>query len=295
MMKLKALTGKVNRRKALPIQMSDAKSDRFLDYEGKPIDSQHLLISMLLPPAVKEFFRQLEDEVECLCGKRYEHGTANQRWGSQTGTITLGNQKVRIDKPRVRNQLSRQEVQIPIYDRFKDEAIFDDQIFAEGLKKVSQRDFQKGIPKIAASFGFTKCSVSRRWIKATEARLKELNDRNIANMNIVAVFIDGKRFRDHGVVVALGVSSEGKKHVLGIFECSTENSSACNELLSSLEERGLPKRELVFIVDGGSGLNKSLEDRYDVHLLEKRRAVRVRCYIHKWRNIEPNLPRGKTT
>jgi transposase-like protein len=293
MIKLKALTGKVNRRKTIPVGLDEAKADHFLDFDGKPIDSQHLLISMLLPPAVKEFIRLVGDEVEYLCGKRYEHGTANQRWGSQTGTIVLGKQKVRVEKPRVRNQQSGRETKIPIYERFKDDRLFDEQVFAEGLKKVSQRDFQRGMPKIAASFGFTKSSVSRRWIKATEARLKELNSRDIAAMDIVAVFIDGKRFRDHGVVIALGVSSGGRKYVLGIFECNTENSAACNELLRRLEERGLPQRELLFVVDGGSGLNKSLEDRYETHKPEKRRAMRVRCYVHKWRNIEPNLPEEK--
>ena len=81
----------------------------------------------------------------------------------------------------------------------------------------------------------------------------------------------------------------GKKWVLGIYECNTENSDSCIKLLQKLEQRGLPDRELLFVVDGGSGLNKALEIRYDVHLPGKRRAVRIRCYIHKWRNIEKAL------
>ena len=41
--------------------------------------------------------------------------------------------------------------------------------------------------------------------------------------------------------------------------------------------------------DGGSGLNKALEEKYLVHDKKKRRAVRVRCFVHKWRNIEKAL------
>jgi transposase-like protein len=64
-----------------------------------------------------------------------------------------------------------------------------------------------------------------------------------------------------------------------------ENSAACRELLDDLERRGLPEREILFIVDGGSGLNKALDEKYQAHDQEQRRAYRVRCYVHKWRNI----------
>lgn len=289
MAKLRAVRGKINRRKAAPVKQDDAKVDRWIGFDGQVIESQHLMISMLLPPAVKEFLRELEKEVTSLCGARYQHGSENQRWGSQTGSIVLGNQKVRIEKPRVRNRVTKQEVQIPIYERFKDTSVLEKHVIVEGLKKVSQRDHNQGLPKIAGSFGFTKSSVSRRWIKATEGQLKELNERKLADLDIVAIFIDGKRFRKHGVVIALGVGADGRKWVLGLFECNTENSEACSELLRGLEARGLPDREILFAVDGGSGLNKALEDRYDVHLPEKRRAIRVRCFVHKWRNIEKNL------
>jgi transposase-like protein len=56
-----------------------------------------------------------------------------------------------------------------------------------------------------------------------------------------------------------------------------------------LESRGLPAAGLLFIVDGGSGLNKALEEKYAVHDRKRRRAVRIRCHIHKWWNIEKAL------
>lgn len=290
MPKLKVYQGKVNRRKTIPVRQQEAHLDRWQDFDGNPIDSKHLLISMLLPPAVKEFIRTLENEVDELCGSRYRHGTPNQRWGTQEGSITLANQKVRLQRPRVRNATTRQEIPLKTYQEFQQRDLFDEQVFTEGLKKVSQRDFKKGLPKIAASFGFTKSSVSRRWIKATEKRLQELNERDLSKLGIVAVLIDGKRFGPRGVVIAMGIGLDGKKWILGIYECNTENAPACQELLANLESRGLRDRELLFVVDGGSGLNKALEERYDVHKAASRRAVRVRCHIHKWRNIEPNIP-----
>ena len=104
-------------------------------------------------------------------------------------------------------------------------------------------------------------------------------------MDILAVFIDGKRFAKLGVVIALGIGSGGRKNVIGIYESSTESSAACKALLDDLESRGLPEENLLFIVDGGSGLNKALEEKYQTHDEKTRRAVRVRCFVHKWRNI----------
>lgn len=92
-----------------------------------------------------------------------------------------------------------------------------------------------------------------------------------------------------GVVIALGVSESGEKHVLGFYQASTENSASCLALLHDLEKRGMPHSGILFVVDGGSGLNKALNDKYSVHDPEKRTAVRARCYVHKWANLEDAL------
>jgi transposase-like protein len=157
------------------------------------------------------------------------------------------------------------------------------------LKHVGQRDYERGLPRIAASFGVSKSSISRSWVRTTKKQVEKLLNRSLTELNIVAVFIDGKRFSKLGVVVALGIGADGKKHVLGIYESSTENSAACRELLDDLQRRGPPEVGVLFVVDGGSGLNKALEEKYEIHLPEKRRALRVRCYVHKWRNIEETL------
>ena len=45
----------------------------------------------------------------------------------------------------------------------------------------------------------------------------------------------------------------------------------------------------MFIIDGGSGLNSALEQKYAVRNPEKRCALRIRCCFHKWKNIEDAL------
>ena len=280
------------KRKILkPVSQKQIQEPAIEAKDGSLIDSQHLLISMMLPPAVKAFFAQLDHEVATLCGEHYKHAGGNgaSRWGTQPGSIVLGNQRVAIQRPRVRDTAGGREIPLETYTQFQNPALFDQAAFQEGLRHVSQRDYEKGIPQIAASFGVTKSSVSRAWVKTTKKQLEKLLGRDLRPLQIVAVFIDGKRFSKLGVVIALGVGLDGKKHVLGIYQSSTENSASCMALLEDLERRGIPPRDLLFCVDGGSGLNKALNDKYQVNDPTQRRAARIRCYLHKWRNIEDVL------
>jgi transposase-like protein len=166
---------------------------------------------------------------------------------------------------------------------------FDRAVFQSALKKCSQRDYKNGIPELAASFGMSKSTVSRSWVRTTGKKLDEFMSRDFSATPIVAVLLDGKRFQSVGCLIALGIDLQGKKHILGVYECSTENAESCKSLLEDLERRGLPERDLLFVIDGGSGLNKALRDKYEVHQKEERRAVVVRCYVHKWENLKASL------
>jgi putative transposase len=266
----------------------DVAEGRFEGIDG-PIETQHLLVSLLLPENVKAFIRQCEQEVDRLCGPRYRHskGRVNHRWGTAEGSIILANQNIAVEVPRVRSKSG--EVPLETYQEFQDPRLFDQAVFTEGIKRISQRDYEVGVSKIANSFGIKKSSISKRWIKATAKKLEELQTRSLKEMDIRAVFIDGKRFRKHGVIVALGVAADGRKSVLGIYQANSENHESCLELLNDLERRGLPTSGLLFIVDGGSGLNLALNMKYECNDRRRRRAIRIRCYVHKWRNIEKVL------
>ncbi len=275
------------RKKLKPVRAENLKEGPVEGKNGEILDSKHLLISMLIPASVSAFFDELEKDVVALCGDRFSRASAVSRWGRQSGSIVMGNQRIAIKRPRLRGEDG--EVVPATYTKFQEPDLFDDQVFEQGLKHVSQRDYEKGLPMVAASFGVSRSSVSRSWIKSTKKQVEKLLNRDLKPLDIVAVFIDGKRFAKLGVVVALGVAADGKKYVLGLYQSSTESSAACKELLNDLERRGLKERDLLFVVDGGNGLNKALNDKYQVESTQNRRAVRIRCFAHKWRNIEDVL------
>lgn len=287
---------KRNRKKVKYISKGEAQSDQWYWMDGTPVDSEEMMLSMLLPPTVKEFYRRMEAEVEQLCGQKGRHTDhPHSRWSPAKGSAWLGGQKVGVVKQRVRNTATRAEIPLESYQRHQNPAIFDRAAFREGIKRVSQRDYAKGVPELAGAFGFSKGNVSKAWVRATSQKLDELMGRDLKALDIVAVFIDGKRFRTHGVVVALGVSSGGRKFVLGIYEADTENETACLGLLNDLEKRGLPKVGLLYCVDGGSGLNKALESKYRVDDPKKREAIRLRCHNHKWDNLEKHLKKAENS
>ena len=108
------------RKQRLPLKHAkrdDVLENKFEDFQMNPLDTQHLLISALLPPAVKAFMQEIEREVTDFCGGRYEHGKPNQRWGTQNGSIIMANQHIAIEKPRVRLKDGR-EVNLKTYNDF---------------------------------------------------------------------------------------------------------------------------------------------------------------------------------
>ena len=70
MAKLRNVNAKSNRKKLVHAKIKDIRDLKFEGFEG-PLDTQHLLISALLPPAVKLFMAECEREVDRLAGDRY--------------------------------------------------------------------------------------------------------------------------------------------------------------------------------------------------------------------------------
>ena len=138
------------------------------------------LISLMLPPAVKAFYGEMQAERSRRFAQApYQHSEhLGSDLGRQAGSIDLGNQKVAIEKPRIRNRQTGEEIENPVYKKFQSPDIFDKNVFVSGVKKVSQRDYKNGLPDIAASFGISKSAISRSWIKTTAKKLDEWMNRS---------------------------------------------------------------------------------------------------------------------
>ena len=117
-------------------------------------------------------------------------------------------------------------------------------------------------------------------MQASAAKLRELQERDLSDEDVVAVVLDGKTFADATMVMALGITLAGAKRFLGFVETDTENEKVLTPFLRSLVERGLDVSQgILVILDGGKGLRaavrKAVRDRALVH----------RCQWHKRENV----------
>ena len=123
-------------------------------------------------------------------------------------------------------------------------------------------------------------TVSRGFVQASAAKLRQMQERDLSAEDVVAIFLDGKMFADATMVVALGITITGDKRFLGFVETSTENEQVLTPFLRSLMERGLDISEgVLVIVDGGKGLRAAVKRAFG------NRALVQRCQWHKRENV----------
>jgi putative transposase len=89
--------------------------------------------------------------------------------------------------------------------------------------------------------------------------------------------------RSQAVLVAIGISWEGRRSVLAVELASRESVSSWKELLLSLRQRSLHGVEFV-VSDDHAGLRRAIQE-----VLPE--AVWQRCYVHFLRNALDYLPR----
>lgn len=208
------------------------------------------------------------------------------RWhGQQSGVVPLSNRKLRVRKPRLRRKQGG-EVEVPAYEALQTNSSLASHMLDILLRGVSTRQYEHVLPEMAQTVGVSKSSVSREMIEASEKVLKELAERRFDDKDILLIYLDGLRFSQHHVLAAVGVDSEGNKHVLGLKEGATENAVVVTSLLEDLVARGIrPGRRRLFVVDGSKAL------RYAIDAVFGSNNPVQRCRPHKERNVVNYLPK----
>ena len=245
------------------------------------LDGRAAMIQALIPLGLKAVHDELQEEVRNMVGEKHSRQSPGVgRWGENPGSVYLGDQKVLIEVPRVRNVKERCEIPLQSYQALQNPRVIDHAVLARLINGISTRKYERAALAVPETFGIKRNSVSRRFIRATARQLKKLMERNLSQEDIVAIFIDGKSLAELEVVIALGITIEGKKLVLGFIETSTENARACKEFLSGLVQRGLKtEEEILFVIDGSKGIRKAITE------VIGEGAWVQRCQWHKRENV----------
>ena len=258
------------------------------------LDPRAELLEVVLAEGFAGVMEMLEEDRNRLCGpsRRWRSEREAYRHGYSEGPLVLGGRKVTIPKPRVRS-LGGKELSLPTWERFAEEDPLRRRVLEQIAVGVSTRGYERSLeemPEELASSVTSRSSVSRRFVALTEKRLKTFLSRPLGELDLPVVLLDGRGMGEHLLVVAMGIDSTGKKHVLGVVEGSTESEGVCRGLLENLIERGLKvDRARLFVIDGGKGLRKAIRSVFGSWALVQR------CQVHKLRNVLEHLPAGKRT
>ena len=249
------------------------------------------MIQALIPIGLMAVAEELEEEVKQLTGERYSRQgglTGHHRWGSQPRSIYLSDHKMRIDVTRVRNSLKNEEVPLDTCQALQSPRQADEGLLRRILLGLSCRNYQSCAEAIPEAFGLSSSSVSRRFIKASSRKLKELVERDLSAYDFVALFIDGKSFAEDEMIIALGVTVTGEKIPVGFIQAATENDRVLKAFLRQLLDRGLNIEEgILCIIDGAKGLCSAIRKVFSD------RALIQRCQWHKRENVVSYLPKSQ--
>ena len=188
--------------------------------------------------------------------------------GVQGGRVALKERQLRVAKPRLRKKRRRAdesgEVEVPAYTALQADQGLADRMLELVMNGVSTRRYASVLPELADQVGISKSEVSRETIAAGTRVLAELAERDLSELDVLVVYVDGIVFGDYHVLAAVGVDATGRKHVLGLREGGSENATVATGLLEELVERGLQAdRRRLFVIDGAKALRSAIGHVFD--------------------------------
>ncbi|HWY18570.1 MAG TPA: transposase [Solirubrobacteraceae bacterium] len=138
---------------------------------------------------------------------------------------------------------------------------------------------------IAGERSASKSAVSREFVGRTRERLDALMSRDLADVRLAALMVDGIELKGRCCYRRLGCQHRrGVKLPLGLWDGSTENKTVTAHLLADLVGRGLDVEQGVLVVlDGSKALRAAVDEVFSPVPVQ-------RCIRHKERNILDHLP-----
>lgn len=272
---------------ALPADLTDA-------FAAVAEVAREGLLAMSAAAGLVVMSQMMEAEIAGLAGPKHakDPDRTASRHGTAAGSVVLGGRRVPVTRPRART-VDGAEVELDTYRTFNDDDLLEQVVLERMLARVATRRHRQVAEPVGASVeadarSTSKSAVSRRFKTATAKALDELMARDLSEVAVVAMMIDGVIFAEQCCVVALAISADGTKVPVGLWLGDTENKTIVTALLADLADRGLDASGgLLFVIDGAKALAAGVRRVFG------ERAVIQRCTIHKRRNVVDHLPRDQ--
>jgi transposase-like protein len=253
------------------------------------IGQAQLSIEDLLGQVSRQFIEELLIlSAQSIAGHKHPGRREGRvRWhGSQGGVVAIGQSKVHVKRPRLRD--ADGEVGVPGYDALAGDGALSRRIADILVCNVSTRKYSRVVHRCAEQLGISKSAVSRQFVRQSAASLAQLMSRDFSELDLVAIYVDGIVVAAHHLLAAVGVDAKGAKHMLALVPGSSENAKVAKDLLQSLAERGVDLNQpRLWIIDGSKALRSAIEQKCGAS------AKVQRCRIHKLRNVCERLPKAR--
>jgi putative transposase len=253
------------------------------------------LLALAVQTGLAVLQETMEWEVEQVVGPkgRHDRDRVAKRHGHARGEVTLGGRRVPVSRPRVRSADDSEEVSLDSYREFSSRDQLGEVVAERVLAGVSARSYRRAQEPVGSqveeqSRSTSKSAVSREFIRRARTALSDLLSRRLDQLELVALMIDGIELAGCCHVVALGITIEGNKVPLGLWEGSTENTATATALLADLQDRGLGfDQPILCVIDGAKALAKAIRT-----VIGNRTPIQ-RCVQHKARNVCDQLPKDQ--
>ena len=211
--------------------------------------------------------------------------------GDAPGSVVLGGRRVPVERPRGRTT-DKAEIELDTYATFTNDDLLGELVMERMLAGVATRRHVRvnepvGDELEASARSTSRSSVSRRFKTATQAGVDELMSRDLSELKLAALMLDGVHFAGVCCVVALAICADGTKVPVGLWLGDTENKTIVTALLADLVDRGLSvDGGVLVVIDGAKALAAAVRKVFGTT------ALIQRCTLHKRRNVN-HLPKDQ--
>ena len=147
------------------------------------------LIRSLVPLGLMHVEELLDEEVTALAGARYarkDGSTEGRRQGYNPGTVGLAGQRVPLQVPRLRG-IAGSEIPLRSYAALHGNRAANDLLLKRVLYGISCRNYEAAAEAIPGAIGLSGSTVSRGFIQASAAKLRELQERDLSREDVAAL------------------------------------------------------------------------------------------------------------
>jgi hypothetical protein len=189
------------------------------------------LLAMSVGVGLRVFAEMMEEELASKVGPKHAKllDRTGSRHGSAAGSVVLGGRRVGVQRPRA-HTTDGTEVVLDTHAAFADDDLLSRVVMERMLAGLATRRHRAAGEPVGTAVeesarSTSKSAVSRRFVARTKKALEDIMSRDLSELDVAVLMIDGEHFAEHCCVVTLAITTDGTKVPVGLWLGDTENKT----------------------------------------------------------------------